>query len=39
VLERTAAGIVSETLFPVRFVPMIRGEGDAPARPVAPADD
>jgi protein-L-isoaspartate(D-aspartate) O-methyltransferase len=39
VLERTAAGIVSETLFPVRFVPMVRGEGDAPARPIAPADD
>lgn len=39
VLERTAEGIVSERLFPVRFVPMVRGEGEAPARPVTPSGD
>jgi protein-L-isoaspartate(D-aspartate) O-methyltransferase len=36
VLEKSAAGVTSETLFPVRFVPMLPGESDAPARPVAP---
>jgi protein-L-isoaspartate(D-aspartate) O-methyltransferase len=30
VLERTAAGIRSETLFPVRFVPFVREKGEKP---------
>lgn len=34
VLERTAEGVTSETLFPVRFVPLVHGEGDEPTRPL-----
>jgi protein-L-isoaspartate(D-aspartate) O-methyltransferase len=36
VLERTAEGITTETLFPVRFVPLVRGDADEPARPLDP---
>jgi protein-L-isoaspartate(D-aspartate) O-methyltransferase len=36
VLERTAEGVTTETLFPVRFVPLVRGGEDEPARPVVP---
>jgi protein-L-isoaspartate(D-aspartate) O-methyltransferase len=36
VLEKTPAGMVSETLFPVRFVPMVPGKRDEPARPLPP---
>jgi len=34
VLERRPDGVTSETLFPVRFVPLVRGERDTPARPL-----
>ena len=36
VLERTAEGVTTETLFAVRFVPLVRGDADEPARPLAP---